>query len=359
MNQPSPPVEARVFQVRFGPETASNHAGQWPNNLRLTGSGTVEVTADKVRISDARNAAPEKERTFAMADIANVGFSEKDKVIAVRTRNDQREVLVWLSSPEETRALRELLPSTTTPEFLERKRQHEEFRENLKAIAPRAPPVTPAIIGVNVAVFVIMLAFGAGLTAINSRVHLLFGANYGPLTWNGQEWRLLTAAFIHFGVIHLAFNMFALYNGGSLTERLFGSARFAVIYLLSALAGSVVSGWWDASRMSAGASGAVFGVYGALLAYFARRPRDIPVDLLKSVSMGAASLLLYSLAMGAVLPFIDNSAHIGGLLGGAISGFLLARPFKPEARKVARPWQVTAVVIAVGAALVALAAPLL
>ena len=113
--------------------------------------------------------------------------SEKDNVIAVRTRNDQREVLVWLSSPEETRALRELLPSATTPEFLERKRQHEEFRENLKAIAPRAPPVTPAIIGVNVAVFVIMLAFGAGLTAINSRVHLLFGANYGPLTWSGQE----------------------------------------------------------------------------------------------------------------------------------------------------------------------------
>jgi rhomboid protease GluP len=359
VNQPSRPGGTRVFQVRFGPEKASSHAGQWPNNLRLTGGGTVEVTADKVRISDARNAAAETERTFAMADIANVGFSGEDMIVALRTRSDQREVLVWLSSPEEARALLELLPRTTTAEFLERKRQHEKFRENLKVIAPRAPPVTPAIVGVNVALFLIMLAFGAGLTAPDSRVHLFFGANYGPLTWNGQEWRLLTAAFIHFGVIHLAFNMFALYNGGSLTERLFGSARFGVIYLLSALAGNVASGWWDASRMSAGASGAVFGVYGALLAYFARRPRDIPVDLLKSVSMGAATLLLYSLVMGAALPFIDNSAHIGGLLGGAISGLLLARPFNPEARKVARPWQVAAVVIAACAALVALAAPLL
>src|SRR5688572_10914551 len=170
VNQPSLPGGTRVFQVRFGPEKASSHAGQWPNNLRLTGGGTVEVTADKVRISDARNAAAETERTFAMADIANVGFSGEDMIVALRTRSDQREVLVWLSSPEEARALLELLPRTTTAEFLERKRQHERFRENLKVIAPRAPPVTPAIVGVNVALFLIMLAFGAGLTAPDSRV---------------------------------------------------------------------------------------------------------------------------------------------------------------------------------------------
>jgi len=352
------PAAARVFPVRFGPEKPAHRGEPWPNNLRLTGSGTVEVTVDSVRIADARNQAPEKERTFAMADIANVGFAEKDNVVALRTRNDQREVLVWLSSAEEVRALLALLPKTTTPEFLERQRQHDQFRQNLDVIAPRSP-VTPAIVGINVALFVIMLAFGAGLTGSDSRVHLFFGANYGPLTWNGQEWRLITAAFIHFGVLHLAFNMFALYNGGIWTERLYGSSRFAVIYLLSAIAGNVVSGWWDPSRMSAGASGAVFGVYGALLAFFARRPRDIPLDLLKRVAKGAASLLVYSLAMGAAMPFVDNSAHVGGLLGGAISGYLLARPFDPAARKVARPWQVAGVFIAVTAALTALAAPLL
>jgi len=354
----SPPPAARIFQVRFGPEKPARRGEAWPNNLRLTGSGSVEVSADAVRVLDARNEAPEKERTFAMSDIANVGFAEKDNVVALRTRNDQREVLVWLSSAEEVRALLELLPKTTTPEFVERQRQHEQFRQNLDAIAPRSP-VTPTIVGMNVALFVIMLAFGAGLNGSDSRVHLFFGANYGPLTWNGEEWRLLTAAFIHFGVLHLAFNMFALYNGGIWTERLYGSVRFAVIYLLSALAGSVVSGWWDPTRMSAGASGAVFGVYGALLAFFARRPRDIPLDLLKRVAKGAASLLLYSLFMGAVMPFVDNSAHVGGLLGGAISGYLLARPFDPAVRKLARPWQVAGVFIAVVAALAVLAAPLL
>jgi hypothetical protein len=111
----SPPLAARVFQVRFGPDKPAR-GDAWPNNLRLTGSGTVEVTADAVRVLDARNEAPEKERTFAMADIANVGFAQKDNVVALRTRSDQREVLLWLASAEEVRALLELLPKTTTPD---------------------------------------------------------------------------------------------------------------------------------------------------------------------------------------------------------------------------------------------------
>ena len=110
----------------------------------------------------------------------------------------------------------------------------------------------------------------------NPAVHIRFGSNFGPLTWTGEEWRLLTSAFLHFGLIHIALNMFALYQGGGLVERLFGSTRFAVIYLLSALSGSVASGWWDPLRNSAGASGAIFGVYGALLAFLAVRRADIP-----------------------------------------------------------------------------------
>jgi rhomboid protease GluP len=153
--------------------------------------------------------------------------------------------------------------------------------------------------------------------------------------------------------------MYALHNGGMWTERLYGSARFAVIYLLSGLAGSVVSGWWDPMRNSAGASGAVFGVYGALLVFFLRRPQDIPRDLLMEVRSGAISLCVYSLAMGAVLPYVDNAAHVGGLLGGAAAGALLVRPFEPAARATPRPGWIAAVVLIIGAALTLLAAPLL
>ena len=355
MSTPPSPADSRVFPVRYGPEKPARADEPWPNNLGLSGSGQVVVTAESVTFTGGQTSGDGSRRRFALSDIANVGFGQEGNVIAVRTQHDEREVYLYMASSEDARALLEMLPKTTTPEFLERQRQHQKFRENLKVIAPRAP-VTPAIIGVNVTLFVVMLFAGAGLVTVDSHVHLDYGANYGPYTWNGQEWRLLTAAFIHFGVIHLAFNMYALYDGGSWTERLYGSTRFAVIYLLSALAGNVVSGWWDDTRLTAGASGAVFGVYGALLAFFARRRRDIPMDLLKSVGRGAATLLVYSLAMGAVMPIVDNSAHVGGLLVGTASGYLLARPFEPAARAVARPWQVAAVVAGVCVALGFLAA---
>lgn len=355
MNETAPPPNTQVFKVRYGPEKPAHVDEPWANNLELTGSGTVIVGADDVWFSDSKAAPPTPKRRFAMTDIANVGFSQQENIVAVRTRNDDREVYVWMASAEDARTLLGLLPRTTTPDFLEQQQLRLKFRENLRVIAPKAP-VTPAIIGINAAVFLLMLAAGASFVAGSGTIAVKFGANYGPLTWGGQPWRLITSAFVHFGIVHIAFNMYALHYGGSWSERLYGSARFAVIYLLSALSGSVVSSCVDAARVSAGASGAVFGVYGALLVMLLRRRGDIPLDLLKSVRNGAISLCVYSLAMGAVLPTVDNSAHIGGLLGGAAAGWLLVRPFEPAARAVARPWQVAGVVGAVCAALALLVA---
>jgi len=355
VNGTAPPPNGQVFKVRYGPEKPSHVDEPWANNLELTGSGTVVVAADKVWFSDTKSAPSKARREFAMADIANVGFSAQENIVAVRTRNDDREVYVWMASAEEARVLLGLLPRTTTPQFLEQQQLRLKFRENLKAIAPKAP-VTPTIIGINVAVFLLMLAAGGGLAVMSGMVGVKFGANYGPLTWGGEPWRLITSAFVHWSIVHIAFNMYALYYGGMWTERLYGSARFSVLYLLSALAGSVVSSCVDAARLSAGASGAVFGVYGALLVFILRRRGDIPLDLLKSVRNGAISLCVYSLAMGAVLPNVDNSAHIGGLLGGAAAGWFLVRPFDTAARAVARPWQVAGVIGAVCAALALLVA---
>ena len=177
-----------------------------------------------------------------------------------------------------------LLPQEKTPEFLADQAAYERFEKVMSALGQRFY-VTPTIIALNVAVFIVMLAAGADLIRPNPAILIRFGSNYGPLTWTGEEWRLLTSAFLHFGILHLALNMFALYQGGALIERLFGSTRFALVYLLSALSGSVVSGWWDPLRNSAGASGAIFGVYGALLAFMAVRRADIPPSALKSISI--------------------------------------------------------------------------
>jgi len=347
---------ARVFDVRYGPDQPGSPGEQWPNNLGLAGSGSLAVSADSVTLSDSRGAPPEGRRAFLLADIANVGYGEDDGgfIVVLRTRNDDRHAALWMASKQEAAALLELLPKETTPEFLAHVEDHRRFRENLKALAPRAP-VTHVIIGINVVVFVLLLIAGAGFGYSDGRVEFPF-TNYGPLTWDGQYWRLITAAFVHFGVFHLAFNMYALYSGGNTTERLYGSARFAVIYLLAALAGSVASGLWDGSRNSAGASGAVFGVYGALLVFVLRRPKDIPRDVLKAVRGGAISLCVYSLAMGFAMPFVDNAAHVGGLLGGALAGLLLVRPFEPAARARPQPWRITAVAVGICAVL-ALIAP--
>jgi rhomboid protease GluP len=142
-------------------------------------------------------------------------------------------------------------------------------------------------------------------------------------------------------------------------ERLFGSTRFAVIYLLAALSGSVASGWVDPLRNSAGASGAIFGVYGALLAFLAVRRVDMPRSMLKSISSSALLFCLYSLVIGAAHPLIDNACHVGGLLGGFVAGAILARPFNADARAVPQPVKLLVAVLVVALPLAWLAQPMI
>ena len=294
---------------------------------------------------------------IALADVANVDYNAASSAFLIRTRDGRHYIIVWLASREDAEALWAQLPQEKTPEFLADQAAHERFGKAMSVLGGRSL-VTPAIIAINVAVFIVMLFAGADLMNPNPAVHIRFGSNFGPLTWTGEEWRLLTSAFLHFGLIHIALNMYALYQGGGLVERLFGSTRFAVIYLLSALSGSVASGWWDPLRNSAGASGAIFGVYGALLAFLAVRRVDIPPTMLKSISSSALLFCLYSLVIGAAHPLIDNACHVGGLLGGFVSGVILARPFTPEARAVPQPVKLLVAVLVVVLPLALLAQPL-
>ena len=108
---------------------------------------------------------------------------------------------------------------------------------------PRAY-VTPALVGVNVAVFVLMALSGVGLLSPRPLDLIRWGANFGPLTTHGEWWRLLTATFVHIGALHLLCNMWALWDVGVLMERLVGPAGLLVLYLLAGLAGSVASLSW-------------------------------------------------------------------------------------------------------------------
>lgn len=205
-------------------------------------------------------------------------------------------------------------------------------------VGPRLAPVTTSLIGVNVVVFIVMLAFGAGLWHAPNDVQLAWGANFGPATKDGEWWRLGSAMFLHFGVLHLAMNMWALWDSGRLVERLFGPWRFLLIYLGSGLAGNLVSLATQGDRaVSGGASGAIFGVFGALLVCLARERRQVDPAEFRWLFWGGALFALATLGLGFVVRGIDNAAHLGGLGAGALLGLALGRAM--TSRRPIPQWQ--------------------
>lgn len=131
---------------------------------------------------------------------------------------------------------------------------------------PRQALLTVALLSANILVFLAMIANGASWWHTSTAVPLQWGANFGPATQDGQWWRLGSALFVHFGIIHLAFNMWALWDVGRLVEQLYGRWRFLLLYLGSGIVGNLVSLAIQGNRaVSGGASGAIFSLYGALL----------------------------------------------------------------------------------------------
>jgi rhomboid protease GluP len=195
-------------------------------------------------------------------------------------------------------------------------------------------PVTLLLIGANALIFLLMLNAGAGLWHSNNGVQLAWGANFGPATQDGQWWRLGSALFLHFGLIHIVMNLWALWDGGRLVERIYGHLRFALIYLVSGLSGNLLSLVIQGNdAVSGGASGAIFGIYGALLVYVWRERKLLDPHDFRWLFWAGSAFTCVSIGLGLIVPGIDNSAHIGGLLTGLLSGTLLGRPVLGD-----KPW---------------------
>jgi len=151
--------------------------------------------------------------------------------------------------------------------------------------------VTPTLVAINVAMFVIMVASGISIWEPSPQSMLPWGAGASPLTTNGEPWRLLTATFLHYGILHIFMNMFVLWDVGRMVERIYGAVSFLVLYLLAGLVGSLVSTVWHPTAVSAGASGAVFGVFGGLLSFLALHRRAIPQVVLQQKITGVVVFL--------------------------------------------------------------------
>src|SRR6478672_2845491 len=152
-----------------------------------------------------------------------------------------------------------------------------------------------------------------------------WGANNGLVTLLLQPWRMLTSNYVHIGVLHIALNMWCLWNLGALAERIFDRWTYFLTYTFCGIAGSLASLGLHPNRFGAGASGAIFGLAGALIAALYLGHLPVPPRALKSTLKSLVLFAAYNLFFGAVVPAIDNSAHIGGLVCGLILGAVLAR----------------------------------
>jgi rhomboid protease GluP len=204
--------------------------------------------------------------------------------------------------------------------------QERVERRYARALFSRATPVTYALLGANVGVFFLMtVVFGGS----EDRATLIaFGAKTNWLLQSGEWFRLITPIFIHAGLLHLLLNSYALWVVGTQVEKLYGSARFLLIYILSGV-GGVAGSYFGQIFMqkpdvpSVGASGAIFGLFGVLAVFGFRYRSEMPPAIRRAMTAGVLPVIAVNLFIGFSVPFIDNSAHIGGLLTGAALALII------------------------------------
>ena len=184
--------------------------------------------------------------------------------------------------------------------------------------------ITNTLILLNVVAYIATALFSANLAEMDTRVLVAFGALYGPLVFVYDEWwRLLSAMFLHGGMTHLLMNMFSLYIVGRPAEIYFEKRAFLAIYFSSGLIGAVASLTIHPESVGIGASGAIFGLFGALAGFFlVHRERIGAQSKLFMKNFGV--IIALNVLLGLSIPSIDMSAHIGGLVAGVIGGMMLS-----------------------------------
>ena len=194
----------------------------------------------------------------------------------------------------------------------------EKKEEEEKLFFYDKPFFTYIFIGIQIFIFLLMELFGSSR---NTLVLILFGAKYTPLILAGEWWRLITPMFLHIGLIHLTMNSFALYYLGTAVERIFGRFRFLLIYLFAGFWGNVASFLFSPQSISAGASGGIFGLFGALLYFGLIHPRPF----FRTMGANIITLVGINLLIG-FLPGIDFAGHLGGLVGGFLAAATVSLP---------------------------------
>jgi len=344
---------AHVFTVRF------HLGGNWPSNpWGLQGQGEVALEPDFVMVRGRAHRTfrlPNLvEQRLRMVDIINVRTDGPDLRFDVMGVKNDLTVGCTLPDTDAAKRLAAMLPARQTEAFAQAHAEREAFHDRIDYWSP-STPVLWTLLVLNIGIYLLMWLTrrsppGAAMGSMlgwgwNSQVDAIvrsyqlvaWGANKASLTLHGQPWRLVTSMFLHGGLLHIAFNMLALWQAGQLVERLFGSLRFLTLYMIAGICGSMASVAWNVlthhDANSVGASGAIFGILGGLLAFIRREHSGVPPTIVKELRASVLPFLLFNLSAGFLYPHTDNACHLGGLVGGFVAGHLLARSLHmPEQR---------------------------
>ena len=226
----------------------------------------------------------------------------------------------------------ELIINVTNDINEKTEKENEKFND---VFSPKRIIFTNIISLICILMYVIVGVYGNNFFNFDANVLAKFGANNILLVKNGEIYRLLTCAFLHVGLIHLVVNMYSLRVIGPSVEGLIGKGKFVFIYLISAISASLMSlVFVDSNIVSVGASGAIFGLMGALL-YFGYHYRLYLNDAIKTQII---PVILFNLIIGFMMPGIDNGAHIGGLIGGYLATMAICIKNKSEKKDMINGW---------------------
>lgn len=309
-------------------------------NTMLRGTGSLSVSEDVMTFEGSKRSFWPfwgAKQTLSISREAVFDVAGHGKSISFEYSPDGDEhtghqaFVFYAATGEEAEQIKRWLPTRVPPEFEKARAEIEQFRSNMAAAIPRAY-VTYSLVALNITAFVLTIIAGSGIVTPDTKVLIAYGANMRALTTDGEWWRLLSSAFLHAGIMHLAFNMWALLTFGVLVERLFGSSFFLLIYIVSAFLGGISSIIWADAVVSVGASGAIFGVCSALMAYLLTQRESVPASMGSGLWKSALFFAGYNVFYGFSHAGIDNAAHVGGLAGGFVMGLALARPLGAERR---------------------------
>lgn len=342
---------------------------------RQLGDGQPLVTVDAAGLTSSLLPGPAKH--IAWADITGLSLTAEQgakqlrfELTASPERPDRRSfwnganpahpallLTAFDNAAQESllQAIRHHLAASTSPaasqmdELSQEIGRENEFQEQLKALAP-FPWLTWLLVAANVGIWLVTLKLGGGLAHSAPDKLLVWGGNTASAVQAGEWWRLLSATFLHSGLMHVAMNMIGLAAAGITVERIYGQRLYAIIYLGSGLLGSALSLHFAAQKaVSVGASGAVFGVTGALLVAVLQHRDKLPKAFSKQTTSSLGLFIVYALLQGFSKPGIDNAAHIGGLLGGCLLAFVLPEKFDlPHFVRTASQRAAIAIVLALG-----------